>query len=709
MQTKITLVMILVAVIPAFLLGRYALKYQDEVVRSNLRIHEGFSSVMKSEITRRIWGYRKLLTNISQMPAIQRMDPAEIQEVLSRILQEDEQKDRGLGGLAVYGRNKQLVASHGKVPKVTRQETLFSDVFFDTYGGNSTPVVAAQVDGPQPEYVESSQEGTQTQLEFVVYSPTGEIVGAIVASLSPDYLSWSINRVMGEIAEASSRADIYVLDASDHVIAASRNAKYVGQPVLISTILEKSDEEMANRVEVPLGAFYTPDWRLMIVPRPQAWESVQKIRTTTRRTILAALMAAIAFGLFLTRTITNPLSKLVQSALKISQGDLSTPVEIASRDEIGDLSATFEMMRINLARMQENLKDRIEELATLYDVGKAIGSTLNMNELLHLVLDMVMKLVKADRGSIMLFDEESQELRIAVSKNLPPGVPEKTRVKIGENVSGYVLETGKPLLIPDSEKSPSFLKLKETEVHSGCMLAVPLITKDKKLGVLNIAKSIPYSLGERDLEFFKALTNQASIAIENAKLYEMAIKDELTKLYIRRYFDQRLKEELRRAKRYKGPLTLMLLDIDHFKSFNDRYGHRSGDEVLCFLARVMEECVRNVDIVSRHGGEEFAILCPEQSTKDAHLPAERIRKKVESSLLTLAGHEVRCTVSIGLASFPGDGKTPEDLMEHADQALYHAKHSGRNLVCLYADMRKSGKVPDPEAKPPRREKKKSDE
>ena len=130
----------------------------------------------------------------------------------------------------------------------------------------------------------------------------------------------------------------------------------------------------------------------------------------------------------------------------------------------------------------------------------------------------------------------------------------------------------------------------------------------------------------------------------------------------------------------------MLLDIDHFKGFNDTYGHAAGDEVLCFLSRVMREQVRNVDIVSRHGGEEFAILCPEQTLKDSIAPAERIRATVAATELTLAGHKVRCTVSIGVASYPLDGQRPETILEMADQALYFAKNSGRNQVRAYRDI-----------------------
>jgi len=703
MQTKITLLMIVIAVIPTFFLGLEAHRHQEEVVAQNFRIFEGFSSVIKSEITRRIWGYRKLLSTTTQLPSIREMNPHDLKQILERILSDDSVRERGLDGLAVYGLNRKRIATAGSAPKIDEVETIFSDAFFDTYGGEAThpaepgaPEEFGNVGGlfgglapPRTPWHRLKPERVH-QLRFVIEGQDGEISGVLVAAMSPEYLSRSINRLIVEIEEVARSVDIYVLDSTDRKIATSRKARYADSASIRPSELKATDPAMGDIVEKQLKSFYTPDWRIILVRRPEAHEYVQKIKLTVRRTILGAVMIAIALGLVLTRTITDPLSKLVQASLKISQGDLSTPVQVNSRDEIGDLAATLEMMRISLGRTQENLRGRIEELATLYDVGKAIGSTLNLQELLNLILDMVMKLVGAEKGSIMLLDEETQELHIAVGKGLDVDVMEKTRVRVGEQVSGYVLETGKPLLIPDSMKSSSFLNLKNTKIEQGALLAVPLITKDKKLGVLNISKSTPYSLGERDLEFFKALSNQAAMAIENARLYEMAIKDEMTKLYVRRYFDQRLKDEFRRWRRYKTPITLILLDIDHFKSFNDTYGHKCGDDVLIFLSAAMKDCMRNVDIVSRYGGEEFAILCPEQALDDSKVPAERLRKRIEESPITLAGHEVNCTISIGVASQPGGGESPEEMYENADKALYHAKNTGRNRVCYFKDLVEKG-------------------
>lgn len=698
MQTKITLLLIFLGVLPASILGYFALRYQHDVLEANQQMYQGFSSHIRSEVARRIRGYRILLHTAAQMLPKEQLAPSQCRAVLTQVLSQDQGQEQGLDGLALYDRSKRLLASAGNPPTVKDFNRLFSDVAFDTYGGSAShppsqsEPIALPAGLPIPgtmgfiPQVDESTSSLQTQLKFLVYGPDEQIRGALVATLAPDYLSRSLNQILGELAEISQKVDIYVLDQLDRRIAATRTARYREEPVITPSVLASTDPEMANKTELKLKTFYTPDWRVVMVPRAAALEPMKKTRSTLQRVILVGIMAAIVLGLLVTRSITNPLSRLVSSALSISQGDLSRPVEVQSTDEIGDLAATFELMRINLARMQENLKDKINELATLHDVGKAVSSTLNLQELLNLILDLVMKLLKAERGSIMLLDDEKQELRIAVAKGLAPEVIERTRVRLGEKVAGYVLETGRPLLIADPHKSPSFQRIKDTKVHQGSLIAVPLIAKEKKLGVLNISKPAPYTLDEKDLEFFKALSNQAAIAIENARLYELAIKDELTKLYVRRYFDQRLKEEMRRAKRYRGSLTVMLLDIDHFKGFNDTYGHACGDEVLQFLSRVMREQVRGVDIVSRHGGEEFAILCPEQTLKDSLAPAERIRATVEATELTLAGHKVRCTVSIGVASYPTDAQRPEALLEMADQALYFAKNSGRNRVQAYRDM-----------------------
>ncbi|MCR4346089.1 MAG: diguanylate cyclase [Sulfuricaulis sp.] len=165
------------------------------------------------------------------------------------------------------------------------------------------------------------------------------------------------------------------------------------------------------------------------------------------------------------------------------------------------------------------------------------------------------------------------------------------------------------------------------------------------------------------------------------KLEELSVRDGLTGLYNRRELEKRLQEEVQRARRYRRPLSVMMLDIDHFKNVNDRYGHQAGDEVLITVADLIQLNVRPVDAVCRYGGEELAVILPETEEEGVRIVAERIRATVEDSITTTPqGDMVHVTVSIGLAIFPGHGDTAAALIQAADQALYTAKHEGRNLV-----------------------------
>ncbi|GAB4507386.1 MAG: hypothetical protein Tsb0026_02610 [Sulfuricaulis sp.] len=185
-------------------------------------------------------------------------------------------------------------------------------------------------------------------------------------------------------------------------------------------------------------------------------------------------------------------------------------------------------------------------------------------------------------------------------------------------------------------------------------------------------------IGRLALEF----NNMAERLLEHRhKLEELSVRDGLTGLYNRRELEKRLHEEIHRARRYGRSLSVLMLDIDHFKNVNDHYGHQAGDEVLITVADLIQLNVRPVDIVCRYGGEELAVILPETDEEGARTAGERIRSTVADSITTTPqGDMVHVTVSIGLATFPGDGDTAASLVHAADQALYVAKQEGRNLV-----------------------------
>ncbi len=204
----------------------------------------------------------------------------------------------------------------------------------------------------------------------------------------------------------------------------------------------------------------------------------------------------------------------------------------------------------------------------------------------------------------------------------------------------------------------------------------------KTVGFL-IAKGI---IKKEDEEILYILTQQFLLGLKRARFYrrvqELSITDSLTQLLNRRYFLERLDEEINRAREFNLEFSFLMVDIDHFKDYNDRFGHLAGDIVLRQTSRIIKKSTRQIDLVGRYGGEEFSILLPETSKQGAYLAAERIRKSLEAKKIKAYDESLNVTISIGLCSFPKDAKTEDEIIDKADLALYQAKNKGRNQVCI---------------------------
>lgn len=190
----------------------------------------------------------------------------------------------------------------------------------------------------------------------------------------------------------------------------------------------------------------------------------------------------------------------------------------------------------------------------------------------------------------------------------------------------------------------------------------------------------------RERERFQILAQQFLIGLKRARLYkkmqELSITDSLTRLFSRRHFLERCKEELRRSKKFKYKFSFLMADIDKFKDFNDRYGHLVGDAILREVSRTVKETIRQIDFVGRYGGEELSAVLVETDKEQARLAAERLRRAIESRDIKVYDEELKVTASVGISTFPEDGSTLEALIEAADKALYQAKKGGRNKVCV---------------------------
>ena len=360
-------------------------------------------------------------------------------------------------------------------------------------------------------------------------------------------------------------------------------------------------------------------------------------------------------------------------------------------DDIKLISALCRQLSVFVENisLKEDKARRLIVQSALYAASGAFTSRLEPEALYDIVLNKSIELVGAEQGSLMILDEKDMALAIKATKGINKAIVEDLRVRIGEGISGGVAERGTPLIVNDIEESPVPRK-NRSRFKTKSFVSIPLNVNSRTIGVLNISDKITgevFSAEDRDL--LMSFGSYASIALDRGAYYKMSeelrsisITDHLTGLLNRRYLQDRLFEETERAKRHKAPLTLFMIDIDDFKSFNDRYGHPAGDQILKTVAHAIQEEVRNIDVVARYGGEEFTVILPTTSKAASMIIAERIRKGIEDTPYwgpkIPAGAKV--TISLGIATCPEDADSMETLIEQADTALFMAKTGGKNKV-----------------------------
>jgi diguanylate cyclase (GGDEF)-like protein len=348
-------------------------------------------------------------------------------------------------------------------------------------------------------------------------------------------------------------------------------------------------------------------------------------------------------------------------------------------------------MALENAHLYHHTEQQVSQMRALYEVSSSITSTLDLQEVLRALIERLLDLLKVDRCVVTLSDVTGTAGEVVMGYDGSKPMPWIHGIQITLDRHPEVrraLETKKALVIPEALQEPLLGAVRTLLVplQIRSMLVIPLLTKDKALGVIalsSLREARHFTPG--DVEFCQILANQAAIAIENSRLFaetkRLASTDELTGLFNHRQFYLLLGQEVRRALRYGRQLSLILLDIDYFKAYNDRHGHLAGDEALRQIARVLKTKSRDVDMVARYGGEEFTIILPETELSQAAVQAERLRVAVETHRFGLAA-EGHLTVSLGAATLLEGMDRPEQLVHRADQALYEAKAGGRNRVCL---------------------------
>lgn len=348
-------------------------------------------------------------------------------------------------------------------------------------------------------------------------------------------------------------------------------------------------------------------------------------------------------------------------------------------EDINIISNNIEEKRKGIFSVEEKLK----RYSTLKEVIDSFSTRLLLDDIMKLIIEKASRtLGKSGRVLLFLVDTEKQELMLSASRGA-----ERVTTKKGDLFDRWVFKNRKSLIVEDVVMDFRF----STDDTGGLkkifrsLIATPLVSGDKIIGILRMDNEREFFYTQDDLRLLDIVADLGAVAIENAILYartqELAIKDSMTGLAVRRYFLERLHEEVKRTAMKKARMSLIMLDIDHFKKYNDQFGHAAGDIILKNISRIISSLIKEGDIAARYGGEEIVIMLCGRSKEDAILEAENIRKAVKDNPIMLRRHEASVTVSIGVSAYPDDALPAEGLIRIADERLYKAKAKGRDRVC----------------------------
>jgi diguanylate cyclase (GGDEF)-like protein len=319
--------------------------------------------------------------------------------------------------------------------------------------------------------------------------------------------------------------------------------------------------------------------------------------------------------------------------------------------------------------------------AALFEIGKLIGSDLDPGQLLSRISELVCTLIDADACSVMLLDASRQRLLARAAYGLRTERVHKLAFAVGEGVAGWVVACGDAAVIDDVAKDPRFVVLDEARTPIDSMLCVPLTARGEKVGVVTATSGRRAAFQGADLELLRFVAATIALDIENVRLHRVAMTDPLTGAYNREFLTARLPAEMATAIEREQPLSVAMIDCDHFKNVNDVHGHDAGDEVLAEVARRLRGAIRGGDLLVRFGGEEFLAVLPRADAGKAWEVGERMRIRVGEEPIAIGGEPtIEMHVSIGVAQLRPTPETTHELIRRADTALYSAKARGRNRV-----------------------------
>ena len=348
------------------------------------------------------------------------------------------------------------------------------------------------------------------------------------------------------------------------------------------------------------------------------------------------------------------------------------------------LFSTQASIALQNARLYSQEQRKAAQLEAINLIARQTTAVLEIDELLNKVCTFLLQAFPVDHVAVMLLEDDKLVFRSHRGR-LTPKFKEGSPLSEGGGVCRRALEHGKPEVANNVANDPHYIPgFAETRSE----LCIPLLSFGQTVGVLCLESAQVNAFDPGDIPPLESVADICANAIQNAHYFErvkhMAYVDGLTGAYNRRYFETRVQEEIERAKRYTGAMSLIMVDLDHFKRLNDEFGHLMGDDVLRQISTTFSQNLRKVDVACRYGGEEFAIIVPETTGEDAYYVAEKLRKVVHNTVFPGLPRPV--TITAGVASYPANGSNRDELIKAADAALYAAKQAGRNTVVAAQSM-----------------------
>jgi diguanylate cyclase (GGDEF)-like protein len=355
------------------------------------------------------------------------------------------------------------------------------------------------------------------------------------------------------------------------------------------------------------------------------------------------------------------------------------------------LSLTYLLINLvfsRLSRTQHQLEERVHDLEILTATARRLSASLQLEELVEAVAREVCSAIPEAELVALVHRRSGGESGLVID-GFDRSADRFFRQPMaeGEGAAGWVMKTGTPRRIDDLSETEDLAVTGDGSHGIRSWLGVPLMMYGGIEGVIAVQSTRTAAFRDDHQRLLESLGLQIAAALQNAHLYELAMVDGLTGLFMRRYFDARIEEEIERSKRYGTPFSVVMMDVDDFKKLNDEHGHLIGDRVLRTIANTVKAQLRGVDTAARYGGEEIAVILPRSDMVAAYNVGERIRAAIAESRITTDSEPpqvLAVTASFGIASFPESKATDgEDLIRRADRALYRAKRTGKNRVELF--------------------------